>query len=339
MTPGVSSPHAEAVARRVLLEEESRRSHLVVALTGAHPFGFASPDSDLDLKAIHLAPTRDLLGLRPVTPTFDRLEVIDGVEIDYTSNELGMAMAALLEGNGNFLERILGPHVLFASPVLAELAGLARRTVTQRVHRHDRGLASGQLHEFDEPDGGTAKKALSVPRTTLTGAHALRTGEIDPNLEHHLRPHGFEDAEALREQDVERVRPGLFQLRVSEVNSASLPESFGFFEASAIPPGHPGPDRAFANAPPSQTPGRAGPASARPSRALADASDGRLRHPGPRARRLDAARGPERRDRAGLRGLSRRPAPGRVRDPVSGRPQPGPHPPCDASNRRRRFSM
>jgi hypothetical protein len=36
---------------------------------------------------------------------------------------------------------------------------------------------------------------------------------------------------------------GLFQPRCAEVNSAPLPESFGFFKASVIPPGRPGPGR------------------------------------------------------------------------------------------------
>jgi predicted nucleotidyltransferase len=193
------TPHAETIARRIVAEEQARRTHLVVALTGAHAFGFASPDSDLDLKAIHIAPTRDLLGLRGVTPTFDRLEVVEGVEIDYTSNELGMALQAMLRGNGNFLERVLGPHTFLEDTRLGDLATLARRSVSRRVHRHYRGFATGQLREFEKPEGGTAKKALYVLRTTLTGAHALRTGEIDPDLNHHLRAAGFDDAEALLE--------------------------------------------------------------------------------------------------------------------------------------------
>ena len=52
-----------AVADRVIAEEESRRRHLCVALSGAHAYGFPSPDSDFDLKCVHVAPTADLVGL------------------------------------------------------------------------------------------------------------------------------------------------------------------------------------------------------------------------------------------------------------------------------------
>jgi hypothetical protein len=110
-----------------------------------------------------------------------------------------MALQAMLRGNGNFLERVLGPHTFLEDTRLGDLATLARRSVSRRVHRHYRGFATGQLREFEKPEGGTAKKALYVLRTTLTGAHALRTGEIDPDLNHHLRAAGFDDAEALLE--------------------------------------------------------------------------------------------------------------------------------------------
>ena len=53
---GVLDPRQLAAADRLLDEESAKRRHLVVSLSGAHAYGFPSPDSDLDLKAIHLAP-------------------------------------------------------------------------------------------------------------------------------------------------------------------------------------------------------------------------------------------------------------------------------------------
>src|SRR5688572_25275932 len=108
----VLDPHARRIADAVLAEEEHKRSHLVVALSGAHAYGFPSPDSDLDLKAIHIMPTRLLLGLSEPSTTSDRVGIIEGVEIDYTSNELGAALRGLVKGKGNYLERVLGAHLL-----------------------------------------------------------------------------------------------------------------------------------------------------------------------------------------------------------------------------------
>lgn len=80
-TSDVLTSAQHAVMERVLDEEDTRREHVVVYLSGAHAYGFPSPDSDLDLKAIHVAKTADLLGLEIPPPTFDRAEVIDGVRL------------------------------------------------------------------------------------------------------------------------------------------------------------------------------------------------------------------------------------------------------------------
>jgi uncharacterized protein len=193
------------VVARVLREEEARREHLVVYLSGAHAYGFPSPDSDLDLKAIHIARTQDLLGFDVPAPTFDRAEIIDGVEIDYTSNELAHALAGMLGGNGNFIERILGRIVAHESSLLDELRPLAQRSLSRRVHRHYRGFAQNQLR-FAEKEP-TAKKLLYVLRTALTGIHLLETGELEPDLTRLMAAYGLPDAVSLvaRKRAGERV--------------------------------------------------------------------------------------------------------------------------------------
>ena len=127
------------VMARVLEQEEAQREHVVVYLSGAHAYGFPSPDSDLDLKAIHVAKTEDLLGFDVPAPTVDRAEVIDGVEIDYTSNELAHALSGVLSGNGNFIEptakkllyvlrtTLTGIHVLTTGELEADLTRLMDR--------------------------------------------------------------------------------------------------------------------------------------------------------------------------------------------------------------------
>jgi predicted nucleotidyltransferase len=209
----VLSPHARRVAEDVLREEEARRRHVVVALSGAHAYGFPSPDSDLDIKAIHIASTRSLLGLSEPPPARDRQEVIEGVEIDYTSNELGAALRGLLKGNGNYLERILGAHILARGPLLAELVPRARATLSKRYYRHYLGFAR-QQQEALASAAPTAKKVLYVLRTALTGTHLLRTGELRIDLTQNLDEYGFADAREL----IERKKAGE---RV-ELDAASL---------------------------------------------------------------------------------------------------------------------
>ncbi len=187
-----------AAASRLLDEESAGRRHLVVSLSGAHAYGFPSPDSDLDLKAIHIAPTDRLLGLSPPPQSApDRIEVLDGVEVDYSSNEVQPALVGILQGNGNFIERVLSRFVLRSSPEHESLRDIIKRSLSRRLHRHYRGFAAGQLREWEKDGFRSAKKLLYVLRTALTGTHALLTGEIETDVTLLLDEHGFGAAREL----------------------------------------------------------------------------------------------------------------------------------------------
>jgi uncharacterized protein len=192
-------PEQRLVADRVLQQEERERRHIVVALSGAHAYGFPSPDSDLDLKAVHIERSERLLGLRTPPPTAERMELIEGVEIDYSSNELGPVLLGLLAGNGNFAERILGALLVRSSPELEELKLIATRALSRRMFRHYQGFATSQLREFERSPAPTAKRLLYVLRTTLTGTHLLETGELVPDLRRLIDQYGFGEARALIE--------------------------------------------------------------------------------------------------------------------------------------------
>ncbi|MCH9683885.1 MAG: nucleotidyltransferase domain-containing protein [Deltaproteobacteria bacterium] len=183
--------HQSSVAERVLDEESRSRRHLVVHLSGAHAYGFPSPDSDLDLKAIHIERTRRLLGFEPPSAVRNRLEVIDGVEIDYTSNELSVAVRGILRGDGNMFERVFSASPERRAPALTELAELARRNLSRRVHHHYRGFANAQRKAVLEAEAPSAKRVLYVLRTALTGVHLLNTGQCVPDLTALYEEYGF----------------------------------------------------------------------------------------------------------------------------------------------------
>lgn len=88
---------------------------LQCGVTGAHAYGFLSPDSDVDLKGLHLTPTEQVLGLDAPRETHDVLVDFEGVEHDLTTHEAGKALGLLARGNGNVLERLLSPLQLVES--------------------------------------------------------------------------------------------------------------------------------------------------------------------------------------------------------------------------------
>lgn len=226
----------ERVVEEVLDEESTRREHLVVALGGSRSFGFPSPDSDYDLECIHLEATASLVGLGQPTLTFDRIEVIDGVKIDYTSNELAPVLSGIALGNGNFLERVLGRSFLRRTSTFDELVPLVQKVVSKRLSRHYRGFATGQLKVFEsEP---TVKKLLYVLRTLLTGTHLMETGLLEPDLPTLLREHALREAEPLVavKRAGERLAPDPSLLEEWRPRIASLFDSHdAAVEKSALP--------------------------------------------------------------------------------------------------------
>lgn len=158
-------------------------------VTGAHFYGFPSPNSDLDLKGVHQLPLEGLVGLEPAPETHDVLTDFEGVEHDLTTHELRRALELLLRGNGNVLERFLSPFQL-VDGLTAELAELARGAISQRFERHYRGFFHGMRREHErEP---RLKSMLYSYRVALTGIHLLETGECVGDVRALAPEYGFD---------------------------------------------------------------------------------------------------------------------------------------------------
>jgi predicted nucleotidyltransferase len=191
----LTDPHRAAVVRRHVERAAAERHHLVVYLSGAHAYGFPSPDSDFDLKSVHVAPTADLVGLVPREGGAERIVTDEGVEIDYGSNEIGGVLRGVLRGNGNYLERLLGDLVIAEdAPRMARLRPLVARAVSRLVFRHYAGFGRSQLGAAMASQPPAAKKVLYVLRTTLTGTHLLATGELVTDLTRIAAAYGFAGA-------------------------------------------------------------------------------------------------------------------------------------------------
>ncbi len=230
--------HQAQIAKRVLDDESTKRQHLVVSLTGAHAYGFASPDSDLDLKGVHIAPTRALVGLSHPPDHSARLEVIEGVEIDYTSNELGQVLAGIIKGVGSFYERVLGTWTAIASSELMALRPIVVRSFSRRVHAHYRGFASSQLRDAQQTETPTAKTLLYVLRTALTGTHLLGSATLCTDLNEVVGYYGFEHAQELleikRRGERTMLEPAVARRWIAE-GARALTLLDHAFETSALP--------------------------------------------------------------------------------------------------------
>jgi predicted nucleotidyltransferase len=228
------------VARSFLSARDAERTHLVIYLSGAHAYGFPSPDSDLDLKCVHIAPTHELVGLTPPAESEgDRIEVIDGVELDYGSNELAPVLRGAIKGNGNFLERILGELALGGSELLASAREVVRPLLSRRCAKHYGGFATSQLKLFDEKP--SAKRALYVLRTAATGRCVLARGDVITDVAQ-LRefvPPEIDELIAIKQQG-ERVQLGAARVATwRERLVAAIAAIDAAWPSSVLPPDPP----------------------------------------------------------------------------------------------------
>ncbi|MBW6435683.1 nucleotidyltransferase domain-containing protein [Actinoplanes hulinensis] len=153
---------------------------LFATVSGAHLYGFASVDSDLDLRAAHVLPPQEVVGLRTGPDTLQNSGVRDGVELDVVSHDLLKFARLLNSRNGYVLEQLLSPLVVLTSEVHAELISLATGMITSNHAHHYLGFAATQKRLYHK--SGHLKPALYTLRVLLTGIHLMRTGELETDL-------------------------------------------------------------------------------------------------------------------------------------------------------------
>jgi uncharacterized protein len=152
-------------------------------ISGAHLYGFASPDSDVDIRGVHLLPLERLVGLTPGPETVERSDVLDGLEIDLVTHDLRKFIALMVKPNGYVLEQLLSPLVVASSPLHQELRALAPACLTRHHADHYLGFAASQWALFEKDEPRRVKPLLYVYRVLLTGLHLMATGVIEANLE------------------------------------------------------------------------------------------------------------------------------------------------------------
>jgi len=153
---------------------------VLATVSGAHLYGFASRDSDVDLRGVHVLPAAEVVGLRTGPQTLDRTWVRDGVEIDLVTHDLAKFVRLLLRRNGYVLEQLLSPLVVSTSGTHAELVALAPSCLTRHHAHHYLGFARTQHALFQRTD--ELKPLLYTVRVLLTGIHLLRTGQVQAHL-------------------------------------------------------------------------------------------------------------------------------------------------------------
>lgn len=155
---------------------------LFATVSGAHLYGFPSPDSDYDLRGAHVLPPTEVVGLLPKRETIEFSGLRDGVEMDMVTHDVLKFFAMLLKRNGYVLEQLHSPLVVHTSPEHQELKDIAAACVTRHHSHHYLGFAATQWDLFQKDEPPRVKPLLYVYRVLLTGIHLMRTGKVEANL-------------------------------------------------------------------------------------------------------------------------------------------------------------
>lgn len=113
--------------------EEQPYPVVFATVSGAHLYGFASRDSDIDLRGVHLLPAEDVVGLRTGPQTLDRSWVRDGIEMDLVTHDLAKFGRLLLRPNGYVLEQLLSPLVVTSTAAHEQMIALAPACITRHT--------------------------------------------------------------------------------------------------------------------------------------------------------------------------------------------------------------
>jgi uncharacterized protein len=155
---------------------------LFATISGAHLYGFPSPDSDYDLRGAHILPVREVVSLDPGRETIEVSGMRDGLEIDLVTHDVKKFFGLLLKKNGYVLEQIFSPLVLHTTPEHEELKAIAKTCITRHHSHHYFGFAETQWGLFDKERPRRVKPLLYAYRVLLTGIHLMRSGEVEANL-------------------------------------------------------------------------------------------------------------------------------------------------------------
>ena len=161
---------------------------LFATISGAHLYGFPSPDSDFDLRGAHILPVKEVVGIETKDETVEDSRVIEGLEMDIVSHDVRKFFHLLLKKNGYVLEQLFSPLMVRTTEEHAELKTLAATgnggsgVITKHHAHHYFGFAETQWKLFLKESPRRVKPLLYVYRVLLTGIWLMRTGEVEANL-------------------------------------------------------------------------------------------------------------------------------------------------------------
>jgi predicted nucleotidyltransferase len=147
---------------------KSNKPNIIFAcVSGSHAYGFATTESDIDVRGIWLANAEDFFELSPPTPNSKKSTIEShGEDIDVELQELNKFVHLALKNNPNILDALFVPEpmILMKSAIYDELRAampiILNRT---KIFHAYRGYALQQFSRMKSQYTDSKEKEISVP--------------------------------------------------------------------------------------------------------------------------------------------------------------------------------
>lgn len=150
-----------------------------LTVSGAHLYGFPSPDSDVDYRGTFQIHTAKLIGLHKPRDVFD----LKHKNAEVCLFELAKGINLAVKGNCNVLEHFNAKQVISTAEFIRLRQLINNAWGKVGIYNSYKGMATFNYKKFILQGKNTVKKYLYVFRGLMAGIHALQTGRIEPNAE------------------------------------------------------------------------------------------------------------------------------------------------------------
>lgn len=162
------------------LQQEEKVTVLLAVESGSRAWGFASPDSDYDVRFIYVRPIRDYLKLEKIRDIIEWK--LDDV-LDINGWDFNKSLRLLHSSNPTLFEWLNSPVVYMRHPLADEFREISKSYFLAKPGLfHYFSMAESNYREYLKGDRVRLKKYFYVLRPILACRHILEHGTPPPML-------------------------------------------------------------------------------------------------------------------------------------------------------------
>lgn len=201
----------EAILKKLRQLEQTEYVQILLAVeSGSRAWGFASPDSDYDVRFIYVRPKDDYLRLEKCR---DVIELPINEVLDINGWDLSKTLQLLHKSNPTLFEWFSSPIVYLETDFAARFrAVMARYFSSKRGLYHYLSMASGNYRDYLKGDMVKVKKYFYVLRPVLACRWILDKGTPPPML----------FSELMESELVPELKPEVERLLALKMNSPEI---------------------------------------------------------------------------------------------------------------------